>query len=46
MNKVIALGDTFYKVKNNEDNLSVNKIESVWIGLHGAFVADDDMIIA
>lgn len=45
MNKVIALGDTFYKVKNNEDNLSVNKIESVWIGLHGAFVADDDMII-
>ena len=46
MNKVIALGDTFYKVKNNEDSLSVNKIESVWLGLRSAFVADDDMIIA
>lgn len=46
MNKVIALGDTFYFVKNNEDNLSVNKIESVWLGLRSAFVADDDMIVA
>lgn len=46
MNKIIALGDTFYKVKNNEDNLSVNKIESVWLGLRSAFIADDDMIVA